>query len=102
MLLEKLAKSAEYTLHEYVQELRSLLDISNEIGAWESVLDKNLKKSDKKFKVYLGLCESEEENPASSASRPPKLEPVFRRETWLTPGSVVEEYALPEDWLHAL
>ena len=61
VLLEKLAKSPQYTLQEYVDELRTTLGVVNDVDAWRSVSELNLKKSDKKFKVYLGLCAREED-----------------------------------------
>ncbi len=56
--------------------------------------ESTLKKSDPKFKVYLGLARSESDPPAGHATSPPTLTPVFQRETWLTPGAEVELYRL--------
>jgi len=94
VLLEKFAKSKGYDLETYVRELREILGINNSLEAWRGVSDSSLKKSDPKFKVYLGLCSAEDEKPAGHSTIPPLLEPVFKRETWLTPGAAVEQYKL--------
>ena len=40
-----------YTIEQYVDELSSLVNVHNDIGAWKAVSEANLKKSDPKFKV---------------------------------------------------
>ena len=46
----------------------------------------SLKKSDPKFKLYLGLCKSADEKAADCSFDPPKLKTLFARESWATPG----------------
>ena len=94
VLLEKLAKSKTYTVERYVEELASLLGIHTSLTDWEAVSDGGFKKSDKKFKVYLGLCETADDKPGPHTSAPPTLTPRFKRETWFMPGAAVDEYRL--------
>jgi len=104
-LLEKLHKSGgelSYGFKEYADEVNALYgrNVTN-AAAWEEVSAGTLKKSDAKFKVYLGLCASADEKPASSSSNPPKLEVAFRRESWLMPGGKHNDYRCKEHVLDA-
>ena len=54
-------------------------------AAWRAVSAINLKKSDAKFKCYLGLTDNEAGKPDDHSHAPPKLEVAFARETWLMP-----------------
>eukprot|EP00966_Prymnesium_polylepis_P304258 7029646-Prymnesium_polylepis.1 len=45
--------------------------------AWRAVSESGLKKSDPKFKLYLGLCAGADDKPGDHATNPPKLDIVF-------------------------
>ena len=94
VLLEKLGKSKSYDLAQYVEDLQTLFGISNDLRAWQEVSSETLKKSDPKFKLYLGLCESADQKPGPFSLRPPRLEAVFKRETWDLQSSKVDDYKL--------
>jgi len=90
VLLEKLHKSnGEYTFDDYIAELGSsrlkVSDPAAAAAAWRAVSAINLKKSDAKFKCYLGLTDNEAGKPDDHSHAPPKLEVAFARETWLMP-----------------
>jgi len=94
VLLEKMAKSKEYKLPRYVEELDSICGRSTQMEAWRAVSESGLKKSDPKFKLYLGLCAGADDKPGDHATNPPKLDIVFARESWSTPGSNIDEYKI--------
>lgn len=52
----------------------------------------SLKKTDPKFKVYLGLCSSEDEPADNHSHAPPPLAIAFARETWLMPRGKHNDY----------
>jgi len=98
VLLEKLHKSnGEYTFDDYIADWNTLprtelgssrLKVSDPAAAaaaWRAVSAINLKKSDAKFKCYLGLTDNEAGKPDDHSHAPPKLEVAFARETWLMP-----------------
>ena len=68
-------------------------------AAWRKVSAGKLRKADAKFKVYLGLCDDEAAPPADFSKRPPRLETLFVRQTWLMPGDKHSDYKLHE-WVH--
>ena len=88
VLLEQLHKSnGEYTYEHYAADVNKLYEKEvTTAGAFEQISSGSLKKSDTKFKVYLGLCKGPDDKPASSSSDPPKLDVAFKEETWLMPG----------------
>jgi len=86
VLLEKLHKSnGAYTFVDYADELHALCGKRTDASAWKQVSDGALKKSDPKYKCYLGLCETAADAPDDFSSHPPTLDIAFSRETWLMP-----------------
>ena len=55
------------------------------VAAWESVSEASLKKSDPKFKCYLGLCSDAAAPPEDHSHAPPTLEVKLARQTWQMP-----------------
>ena len=96
VLLEKLHKSNDtYSFDDYVSELNQITGASYSADAWREVSTGSLKKKDKKFKVYLGLCKDEKEDPADySVEDPPILDVHFARETWIMPNAKYKDYKL--------
>ena len=96
VLLEKLHKSNDtYSFDDYVAELNQITGASYSADAWREVSTGSLKKKDKKFKVYLGLCKDEKEDPADySVEDPPILDVHFARETWIMPNAKYKDYKL--------
>mmetsp|Transcript_65590 Transcript_65590/g.179901 ORF Transcript_65590/g.179901 Transcript_65590/m.179901 type:complete len:656 (+) Transcript_65590:132-2099(+) len=96
VLLEKLHKSGgSYTFEDYAKELQELYGKApGGAAAWEAVSAGTLKKSDKKYKVYLGLCKGEDDKPAGHSADPPKLDVAFLQETWLMPSAKFNDYRL--------
>jgi len=90
VLLERLHKSKRYSLQAYVDDLRSLCGKRVELSDLQQVCAGSMKKSDPKFKVYLGLCEAADEKPHDYALTPPRLLPAFASETWSLPEDVDE------------
>ena len=90
VLLEKLAKSkGAYSFSQYVDELREVSGKTCDLNALNAVSAGSLKKSDEKFKMYLGLCKSADDKPADySITSPPPLQPAFAREKWDLPEDV--------------
>ena len=98
VLLEQLHKSnGEYTYEHYAADVNKMYEKEvTTAGAFEQISSGSLKKSDTKFKVYLGLCKGPDDKPASSSSDPPKLDVAFKRETWLMPGGKHKDYRCKE------
>lgn len=95
VLLEKMHKSGgSYTFDDYVDEVRKLYGIEMDAEAWSLVSGGSLKKSDKKYGVYLGLCKSGEDKAMACTTEPPRLEVAFRQETWLMPSAKHPDYNL--------
>mmetsp|Transcript_38774 Transcript_38774/g.94147 ORF Transcript_38774/g.94147 Transcript_38774/m.94147 type:complete len:577 (+) Transcript_38774:190-1920(+) len=96
VLLEKLHKSnGSYTFREYVADIKERYGIETDTASWDSVSSGTLKKSDRKFKVYLGLCEHEDDKSAVPCTiAPPRLDVKFLRETWLMPSAKHNDYKL--------
>lgn len=90
VLLERMRKSGgALTLDDYTRQLAEhmgtpeLAEVWAE--AWKKVSNGTMKSKDGKFNVYMGLSSTEDEKPKEKTSNPPRLEPVFLRETWLMP-----------------
>jgi len=88
VLLEKLHKSKSYSLAHYVDELHAVCGRTVELAALAKVCAGSMKKSDPKFKVYLGLCDDADATPLDYAISPPCLTPVFASEAWHLPENV--------------
>jgi len=88
VLLEKFHKSKEYSLTHYIDELQSACGRTVELAALQKVCAGSMKKSDAKFKVYLGLCEGVDDKPLDYAISPPCLTPIFASEMWHLPEDV--------------